>query len=73
MARTVIIMMPNQVNRVDDVHKFSTEISIKRLMELIKEEEERGSAERIADIKMNRFKEAYKCTTNVNAAGSLSK
>ena len=43
--KTVVILTPTKLPKVDDIQKFSTTVPIKRIIELIKAEEARVEAE----------------------------
>jgi len=54
--KTIVILTPNIVKTVDDIHKFTTTVPPERIIELIKQEEaHKTSEEVIGDIKMHRF------------------
>lgn len=46
--KTVVILTPTNLPKVDDIKKFSTTVPIKRIIELIKAEEARVEAEAMA-------------------------
>jgi hypothetical protein len=65
--RTVVILSPTQVKSVDDIQKFSTKVPVRRIMELIKQEEEHRSSEQIiSDIKMHRYERSEPCQKQKN-------
>jgi len=66
--KTAVILIPTRLKGSDDIKKFSSHLSIDRIIELIEQEEAHLTSEQvISDIKMHRFERSESWPEKSNA------